>query len=255
MKHTGPLLGYNNNIPYKGQVFHVQTEDSGSKRPHVFTHLFADGGRIVKTLKTSYAHFIGKDNITDRVRGLMRDQHKAMVIALRDGELDVLIDEGRAEIEEREAPATVPPPAAEEGEETSRPSRPLDLLERAASVDDRDFIREIEQLVPEKRPSGDRNAGTYSFVGASKPPAGSSPPRVSPPPRRMRSTRPPLDSGPEPEPPPAVDVAARRRPPPPGPPPVPHPRAPRPSGAWAFGSTLKPQRRLDEAIRAYFGKR
>ena len=80
LKHSGPLLGYNNNVPYKGDVFHVQTEDSGSKRPHVFTHLFADGGRVVKTTKTSYAHYVGNDNLTDRVRALMREQHKGMVL-------------------------------------------------------------------------------------------------------------------------------------------------------------------------------
>lgn len=27
------LLGYNHNITYKGEVFHVQTEDSGVKNP------------------------------------------------------------------------------------------------------------------------------------------------------------------------------------------------------------------------------
>jgi hypothetical protein len=83
-----PLLGYNNNIPHKGQVYHVQTEDSGAKHPHVITHLFADGGRVVRTTKTSYKHLLGGDNVTEKVRALMRDQHKQMVISLRDGEFD-----------------------------------------------------------------------------------------------------------------------------------------------------------------------
>ena len=78
---NGPLLGYNNNIPYKGRVYHVQTEDSGAKRPHVITHLFADGGRIVNTTKTSYAHFVGGENLADKVRALMREQHRAMVVS------------------------------------------------------------------------------------------------------------------------------------------------------------------------------
>src|SRR5437773_1302277 len=36
-------MGFNNNVKYQGQVFHVQTEDSGLDAPHVITHLFADG--------------------------------------------------------------------------------------------------------------------------------------------------------------------------------------------------------------------
>src|SRR5436853_3548334 len=44
-------VGFNNNVKYKGQVFHIQTEDSGLDKPHVITHLFADGGRIIKSHK------------------------------------------------------------------------------------------------------------------------------------------------------------------------------------------------------------
>ncbi len=40
--------GFNHNVKYKGQVFHVQTEDSGVENPHIITHLFL-GGNIVKS--------------------------------------------------------------------------------------------------------------------------------------------------------------------------------------------------------------
>ena len=49
MKAPSPLLGYNNNVRHKGRVFHIQTEDSGVNHPHIITHLFADGGRILKS--------------------------------------------------------------------------------------------------------------------------------------------------------------------------------------------------------------
>ena len=42
-----PLLGYNTNVRHRGKIFHIQTEDSGVTHAHIFTHLFADGGRIV----------------------------------------------------------------------------------------------------------------------------------------------------------------------------------------------------------------
>jgi hypothetical protein len=191
VKHSGPLLGYNNNIPHLGNVFHVQTEDSGTKRPHVITHLFADGGRIVKTLKTSYAQYVSAENVTEKVRALMRDQHKSMVLSLRDGEFDHLIEEGRAEIEERDAPRSMPPPSVESIDVPA--SAPLELLERAASVNEREFHQEMERLTttpasPESvrrasAPTGE-GPGTYSFVGRGAPPARerSAPPQRSSPP-------------------------------------------------------------------------
>jgi FHA domain len=88
-------MGFNNNIKSKGQVFHVQTEDSGLDAPHVITHLFADGGRVIKSHKRSYAEALnGQPDIATYVRGLMKAQHMEMVLALRDGKFDAII-EGR----------------------------------------------------------------------------------------------------------------------------------------------------------------
>ena len=91
-KFTSPLLGYNNNVRHKARVFHIQTEDSGVKHPHIITHLFMDGGRILKSVKKSYAEYIGVDGMTDIVKTMMKEQHKAMFIALRDGTFDHLVD-------------------------------------------------------------------------------------------------------------------------------------------------------------------
>jgi hypothetical protein len=92
MKTQSPLLGFNNNVRHKGRVFHIQTEDSGIKHPHVITHLFADGGRIVRSQKTSYAEFVGDEELQRKVRSLMQEQHKAMFIALRAGKFDHLLE-------------------------------------------------------------------------------------------------------------------------------------------------------------------
>ena len=93
-KDPSPLLGYNNNIRHNNRVFHVQTEDSGIRHPHIITHLFMDGGRILKSKKTSYAEHLGAEKMADTVRQLMKDQHKGMLIALRDGQFDDLIGDG-----------------------------------------------------------------------------------------------------------------------------------------------------------------
>jgi len=86
-----PQLGYNTNVRYKTRVFHVQTEDSGVTKPHVISHLFADGGRIIKSVKKAYADQLEAPDLIARVKKLMQEQHKAMLLALRAGEFDALI--------------------------------------------------------------------------------------------------------------------------------------------------------------------
>jgi hypothetical protein len=94
VKGPSPLLGYNNNVRHKGRVFHIQTEDSGVRHPHVITHLFMDGGRIVKSLKTSYAQHLEDENGHEHVRALMKQQHQAMFRDLRDGKFDYALTPG-----------------------------------------------------------------------------------------------------------------------------------------------------------------
>lgn len=88
-------VGFNNNVKYGGNVFHIQTEDSGLDRPHIITHLFADGGRIIKSNKRSYAEHVKRDDIAAYVRQLMKGQHMEMAILLREGKFDEVIA-GRA---------------------------------------------------------------------------------------------------------------------------------------------------------------
>src|SRR4029078_13405620 len=93
-KFQSPLLGYNNNVRHRNRQFHIQTEDSGVNHPHIITHLFMDGGRILKSVKKSYAEHVGADGMSDVVRGLMKEQHNEMFIDWRDGQFDHLVDPG-----------------------------------------------------------------------------------------------------------------------------------------------------------------
>lgn len=88
-------VGFNNNVKYNGLVFHIQTEDSGLDRPHVITHLFADGGRIIKSVKRTYADQVKSDDVAKFVRALMKGQHMEMALMLREGRFDEVIA-GRA---------------------------------------------------------------------------------------------------------------------------------------------------------------
>ncbi len=84
-------MGFNNNIKYHEQVFHVQTEDSGLDAPHIMTHLFADGGRVIKSHKRNYDSEIHRPDVAEHVRGLMKGQHLEMCLWLREGRFDAII--------------------------------------------------------------------------------------------------------------------------------------------------------------------
>lgn len=81
------VLGYNHNIMYKGEVFHVQTEDSGVNNPHIITLLYR-GGVIISSKKTSYADIVKMENLELVVEDLMKEQHKNMMHSLKSGEFD-----------------------------------------------------------------------------------------------------------------------------------------------------------------------
>lgn len=84
------VVGFNHNFSYKGQVYHVQTEDSGIKNPHIITLLYR-GGTILSSKKTSYADIIKVDNLEAVVEDLMKAQHREMLRLLKNGDFDELL--------------------------------------------------------------------------------------------------------------------------------------------------------------------
>lgn len=81
------VTGFNNNVPRKGRSYHVQTEDSGIKHPHIMTHLFL-GGNIIASQKTSYRDILDAPDLAERVRAMMDEQHKEMIRNLLAGKYD-----------------------------------------------------------------------------------------------------------------------------------------------------------------------
>jgi hypothetical protein len=81
------VLGYNHNVMYKGQVFHVQTEDSGVANPHIITLLYR-GGMIVSSKKINYSDILKMDKLEVVVEELMKEQHKEMMRRLKAGDFD-----------------------------------------------------------------------------------------------------------------------------------------------------------------------
>ena len=78
------LAGYNTNITYKGNTYHIQTEDSGLKNPVVVTLLYVKGA-ILTSKKTSYAHIVDDPDYKEKIKELMKQQHKTMIKELLSG--------------------------------------------------------------------------------------------------------------------------------------------------------------------------
>lgn len=84
-------IGFNHNIMHNSRVYHVQTEDSGTSKAHIITHLFV-GGNIINSKKSSYASVLEKDideeSMDKEIRSMMKEQHKEMMKELKRGKFD-----------------------------------------------------------------------------------------------------------------------------------------------------------------------
>lgn len=104
------VLGFNHNLMYKGEVFHVQTEDSGVANPHIITLLYR-GGVIICSKKTSYSDILKMESLEIVVEELMKEQHKEMMRRLKSGEFDEKAFSFKAQlIENYEIPTLAPEP-------------------------------------------------------------------------------------------------------------------------------------------------
>jgi hypothetical protein len=115
--NQSPQLGYNHNIPHRGRLYHVQTEDSGIQRAHIFTHVFYDG-TIIATNRVEYRDKLESENLDAVIIAAMQDSHKSMIRQLRSGSFDEKIvkyigahPEASNKVEQAAAPAADKQPA------------------------------------------------------------------------------------------------------------------------------------------------
>jgi hypothetical protein len=124
------LSGYNTNVKHRGVLFHVQTEDSGVRNPHVITHLYHQG-TILASEKSEYRHLLEDSDREGAVKAQMEGQHKEMLKRLRRGVFDELIAErlgpaaaadATGSTTQQETPPVTPAPTSASGEgEAVRP--------------------------------------------------------------------------------------------------------------------------------------
>ena len=79
--------GFNTDFKYRGETYHVQTEDNGVGNPVVVTLLYHKGA-ILASRRTPYQELVGKPGFEQELMGLMKNQHKELMRALLAGAYD-----------------------------------------------------------------------------------------------------------------------------------------------------------------------
>lgn len=104
------LIGFNNDVEYRGKTFHIQTEDHGEGDPRIETQLFFSGA-ILDTVITSYEETL--DNYDgaeaeERIRAQMKASHRSLYKKLMAGEYDEFAGLEPLEEVDEEPPAADP---------------------------------------------------------------------------------------------------------------------------------------------------
>lgn len=125
------IFGFNTEITYRGEKFHIQTEDRGLQRPVIETLVYK-GGEIVFSRKINYSFLIGRKDLKDRVKEKLKNQHETIIKEIQNGLHDELLGFEPDETNEKMN--------STEEEISSTPIKPKQEKEREA---DKNEINEI----------------------------------------------------------------------------------------------------------------
>lgn len=121
------LTGYNTDVSYGGEVFHVQTEDKGLQSPIILSLVYR-AGTILAAKRTAYHNLI-QNGVVDEpaVAQILNRQHQILVAAIQSGKSGKLAELSRQQGERGNSVttgaspslppslATVPPSVAQGG--------------------------------------------------------------------------------------------------------------------------------------------
>jgi hypothetical protein len=108
------ITGFNTDIKHNDKVYHIQTEDKGVSNPYIESLVYV-GGEILASKKTSYAEQL-KGGIDEKfIGGLMEQQHRTMIAAIKRGRFDAPADSTKAAITKVDPTLAEPAAAATPG--------------------------------------------------------------------------------------------------------------------------------------------
>ena len=164
------VVGFNHNFRYRGEVFHVQTEDGGLNTTNIITLLYR-GGTILARQKTSYADIAKVDNLNKVVEELMKEQHKEMLKRLKTGEFDQRIDEILSGVKPMPVESVVAATVSESGAVVATTPEPLPpQAEEVAPVEEEyeEAIAILEEDIEEAEPDFDLDDVILSYLMGGK---------------------------------------------------------------------------------------
>ena len=78
------IVGFNTDIKYRDEVFHIQTEDKGKGNPTIETLVY-HSGEILLSRRLSYAHLLNKVDVRKKIKAMMKNQHDEVISDLKAG--------------------------------------------------------------------------------------------------------------------------------------------------------------------------
>jgi len=93
-------VGYNTDIKYRQEVFHIQTEDKGHSNPLIETLVYLHG-EILLSRRISYAHLLASAEKSKKVKNLMKSQHDQVSAELKEGRFSHLMSMDTQNIEDQ----------------------------------------------------------------------------------------------------------------------------------------------------------
>ncbi len=101
------IRGLNTNIKRNEKIYHIQTEDAGTKIAFITAHLFIDGA-VLASVKTDYSDISGlsEEELSIEVAERMRRSHRSMINRLTSGDFDKQIEShGKPQAKQERDPA------------------------------------------------------------------------------------------------------------------------------------------------------
>jgi len=79
------IIGFNTDIKYRDEVFHIQTEDKGKDNPTIETLVY-HSGEILLSRRISYGHQkLERNDLRKKVKSMMKTQHDQIIGELKEG--------------------------------------------------------------------------------------------------------------------------------------------------------------------------
>lgn len=83
-------MGMNHNVELDGVPYHIQTEDLGPRLAQIVSHVFREGGQVIKVARLDYSRHLNNPNLAKALPKVIRAHHRAVTRKLMSGELDTL---------------------------------------------------------------------------------------------------------------------------------------------------------------------